>query len=822
MKKKVLKVSVAASLALGSIAGIPMSTPAVQQLFGTTTAHASLAAYPPLPVETNAWVQRIINVYSKLTVEEMQSVKDFQKALSQLTPSGNDALVAPIVNHLNSKKTSNLLTTADVLQVLGFFGTVASTDDADLLSKHLNAFRSDALVRGAISKVLDGTPVSLDGQNQIQFADITAFHDAVHNALLKQITLTKAMIYIDAQKKGKLAEQKASIKADMKAAYLEVLGNQNLKLSQAMAHYGSTTTARAELAEAIATSYLNVVDSVDTDMDAQIAIVKALLRSEASLTSTSGTTELTPVLKLFGNDISSLVTWKSSNELISFSNGKFVLSSGAADNTTITAEVSAHDAAFNELVFKGTITLRRNVESPSSGPGGGPPGPPPTTVKPPADRAEQAEAANKAVNEAKEKAQNARPLERAAIVKEAVQEIKEAVKNMSKVTISSDNVTVIDGKTVPVFNEGDVINQIKEIKLQVNKLQSGIKEIAPKAQVPFEFTLDFGTIEAKTLSIPLSGEVLNGAKDNGVTKLNVEANGTGVGFKPEQFKDDTTLTIEKVPQDTISSLLSRTTVSPIVDVTFHSSNGTEINNFATPVDLRLNIPTHPEPDYLSIFKVEVDNRLTNYGGMFIDGGVKTQRITLSPYVVLENKVEFGDTSSVSSWAGKEIRFIATKGIAEGRAEGQFDPSANVTRAEFAKMLANALGIVGGHATETFSDVTDQDWHQPYVAAVQQRGIVNGRADGRFDPNAVITRAEMATMIARGLKAIHGTDNLFEAKEMLAQFTDHELIHASLQEGVALAAEQSIIQGLPTGEFAPNQSTTRAQAAVMIYRLLKLQ
>ncbi|MEK3884634.1 S-layer homology domain-containing protein [Paenibacillus sp. PL2-23] len=817
MKKKVLKVSVAASLAFGTIAGLPLSATGVQQLLGANTAYAVGA---PLPAETDAWVQNIVDIYSKLTPAERKDVKDFQEAMEGLQINvSNEDLIEPLVSFLNLEAPVDL-TPEEVLNIIKFFGSIASTDDATELSINLNAFRSDSDVRGAVSKVLEGSGIALDGPTaqQIQFSDITAFQDALQTALMNEITMVDALGYILALSTNSLDDKKDEIKEDLKGAFTVVLGDSSLKLSQALAYHASSDLERSQLADAIASSYLNLVDVIDSDMKGQVAIMKALMRSEASLASSAGTTELTPALSVFGHPVgNSLLKWSSNNSLITFSesSNKFVLSGSAPDNTTVTAEVSAHSVLLNELIFKGNITLRRDVFV-------GNPGNPPASPQPDTNREYNSLKANEAVNKAKEAAQNASPREKAELVQDALKEIKEAISNMSKATtLGNQLVTVVDGKTVPVFKEGNVIEHIKEIKNQVDKLQKEIREVEPRAQVPFEFTLDFGNIEAETVSIPLSGELLTGAKDNGVTKLNVEANGTGVGFSPEQFDGDVTLTIDKVPQDTVSSLSSRSIVSPIVDVSFHSSNGTEINNFATPVDLRLNIPTHPEPDYLSIFKVETDNRLTNYGGMYIDGGVKTQRITLSPYVVLENKVSFEDTASVSTWAGKEISVIAAKGIVQGRGEGQFDPNANVTRAEFAKMLASALGITGGEATETFSDVTEQDWFQPYVAAIQTRGIANGKGDGQFDPHAAITRAEMAAMIARGLQAVRGTQSFVEAEDMLEIFTDEEQIHATLQEGVAFTAEQGIILGMPSGEFAPNKLSTRAQAAVMIYRLLNL-
>src|SRR5690606_9516826 len=143
-----------------------------------------------------------------------------------------------------------------------------------------------------------------------------------------------------------------------------------------------------------------------------------------------------------------------------------------------------------------------------------------------------------------------------------------------------------------------------------------------------------------------------------------------------------------------------------------------------------------------------------------------------------------------------IEVVAAKGIVEGRGEGAFDPTAHVTRAEFAKMISRALGIDGGTAKENFSDVNDSDWFQSYVAAVQKWGIANGRTPTSFEPNAKIMRAEMSTMISRGLQNVRKSVNVSSSEAVLEQFADAEQIHVSLQDGVAFAADMGIVQGLP--------------------------
>ncbi len=191
----------------------------------------------------------------------------------------------------------------------------------------------------------------------------------------------------------------------------------------------------------------------------------------------------------------------------------------------------------------------------------------------------------------------------------------------------------------------------------------------------------------------------------------------------------------------------------------------------------------------------------------------------STYAIIENKVQFADTASVNDWAGRQITVSAAKGILEGRADGVFVPNAQVTRAEFAKMIVKVFNLEDASATQSFSDVKTSDWFQTYVAAAVKAGIVDGRSADKFEPNAYISRAEMATMASRALVKIRDFKKPQNLEAALKSFVDAGVIHSSLKEGVAQAAAEGIVVGEENNKFNPNADSTRAQAAVVIYRLL---
>ncbi|WP_309120839.1 S-layer homology domain-containing protein [Paenibacillus sp.] len=812
MKKKVLKTTVAASLVFGSIAGIPLSHKGIQELFGTPVASASLSENP-LPPEANAWLERVLNVYSKLTAEEQAEVKQLSLDLANNSvSSGNEYLVEPLVEFINAKQDDeNEINAFETLAVVASFSLMLSSDQ-ETLSKGLNTLRENGDFRAWISRILAGSGVSLDGENGLDVSDFAEFLSASQSAVINQFDLEKALVYLNAHKNGKLlTEQRGALKADLKAAYVSVIGDSNLKISKALAYYTSQPGEKTALAEALADTALNYLDKFDSDAKATTAILKGVVRSEAKLASTSGGVELTPRLTIFGEDISSYVNWgvETPESYISFSGGKFVLSSSAPTDTNVTASVYAKAKVYDELVFKGNITLRRNSESGPAGPGGPGPG---TTLPPQA--AEQAQAAKKAVEEAKAKLAEASPQEKSKIMKEALKNVKEAIKEIGKVSLSN-TVTVTNGKATANVNVGQLQQQLAAIKAEVDALKASLKELDANANVNMALTLDLGDVDADEVSLQLVSALLTAVTGAGATSINVTVNGAGINFAPSEVAAGTTLTISNASDDSVSG------IADVVTFTFVAPTGGEIDEFDRPVSLTLSVDSDADfdEDLLTAAKVTEDG-LEIVGGTYENGTVTAPRSTLSTYTVVENEVEFVDTASVGTWAGKEIKVVAAKGIVEGRGAGDFDPNASVTRAEFAKMISKALGIAGGSAKESFADVSADDWFQPYVAAVSKWGITNGRTPTSFDPNAPITRAEMATMIARGLQQVRGEQSFIANEDVLAQFKDADQILATLEDGVAFAADLGIVQGLPTEEFAPNAHTTRAQAAVMIYRLLQ--
>jgi len=410
--------------------------------------------------------------------------------------------------------------------------------------------------------------------------------------------------------------------------------------------------------------------------------------------------------------------------------------------------------------------------------------------------------------------------QKAEIIEQALQTATTNLQKISEVQIQQSSIVVNQNRATVQVKTDDLISAIKTIGQQTTQLNTALKELSPDAKVTPQLTLNLGNVQSQTVSVPLPKQVLDTAKESGIQKVEVEVRGVGIQFNPAQFNSNTTVEISTVPEATIQQRVGGTVLAEPVNFSFTGDNGQRITQFDTPVQLVLKLKPDVNVDtrYLTAAKI-TDNGIQIVGGSFFGGEWRVNRINLSTYTIITNRVRFGDTSSVSSWAGTQINVVAAKGVIEGRGEGVYDPNANVTRAEFAKMISKALGIDGGIAQENFSDVNPSDWFQPYVATVSKWGITNGRSADKFEPNANITRAEMATMIARAMQKVNGTVSLVPAETALAKFKDNNQVIPSLRAGVAFASDQAIVIGTPGDNFNPNGYATRAEAAVMIYRVV---
>lgn len=189
----------------------------------------------------------------------------------------------------------------------------------------------------------------------------------------------------------------------------------------------------------------------------------------------------------------------------------------------------------------------------------------------------------------------------------------------------------------------------------------------------------------------------------------------------------------------------------------------------------------------------------------------------SKYAVVFNSTAFTDLNSYS-WAQDSINALSARQIINGVSSERFAPDLAVTRAEFLKMAMEAFELVQKGHTLTFTDTKPEQWYSVSVATAQALNIVTGYEDGSFGLDVAITREEMAVLVVRILTAA-GID--LQKSENAASFKDATQISDYAASAVNDLFKAGVIKGQSADFFAPKSHTTRAEAAVLIARILGL-
>ncbi|WP_163860413.1 S-layer homology domain-containing protein [Paenibacillus elgii] len=150
------------------------------------------------------------------------------------------------------------------------------------------------------------------------------------------------------------------------------------------------------------------------------------------------------------------------------------------------------------------------------------------------------------------------------------------------------------------------------------------------------------------------------------------------------------------------------------------------------------------------------------------------------------------------WAKANIETAVQKRYVDGYPDGTFQPDRSVSRAEFIKMVVDALKLKAGAAA------AGEEWYQPYVEAAIAAGI-HRKNDFSEHLDEPITRQEMSRVIVRATNK--------ELQKPEVSMDDRSFLYNATRKG--------LIQGLAKGELGIDQPTTRAQAVTVIERIMKV-
>ena len=178
----------------------------------------------------------------------------------------------------------------------------------------------------------------------------------------------------------------------------------------------------------------------------------------------------------------------------------------------------------------------------------------------------------------------------------------------------------------------------------------------------------------------------------------------------------------------------------------------------------------------------------------------------------KKEATFSDLANLAN--RDEVLALAERQIIKGRLDGTFGPYENITRAQFATMVARALGVTPQTTKSPFMDVRGKAFEQD-VQALYEAGIIQGVNATTFNPQGKLTRQQAAVMMARTLRY---ADFKTETISPNTNFKDVNRISEAALRDIGVLNTLDIMSGNANG-FNPSGHLTRAQMAKILKRTL---
>ena len=166
------------------------------------------------------------------------------------------------------------------------------------------------------------------------------------------------------------------------------------------------------------------------------------------------------------------------------------------------------------------------------------------------------------------------------------------------------------------------------------------------------------------------------------------------------------------------------------------------------------------------------------------------------------------------WSEASISYAVENGYMKGVGGGKFDPEGPLTRAMVATVLWRREGEPKPAAPSGFKDIAAGEWYADAVAWAKETGVVKGITDKTFEPDGLITREQLATMLFRFSA---GAPVSVPERADLSPFADDEKVSDWAGEPLEWAVEAGLIKGTDGNRLAPDGNATREQFAAIIER-----
>lgn len=239
-----------------------------------------------------------------------------------------------------------------------------------------------------------------------------------------------------------------------------------------------------------------------------------------------------------------------------------------------------------------------------------------------------------------------------------------------------------------------------------------------------------------------------------------------------------------------------------------------------PVEGKLVIQNVSEDGILALTKLKV----TGAGTTTNDVSVETTPEAIRYAMALMRGIDVPQFTDVAedAWYHDYVYDLVYRGVVNGMTATTYEPEGKLTRAQFVKLLACSLADAETLKTyegkHPFKD-SEGHWAEAYIAWAKDKGIVEGVSATAFDPEAPITREQMATIFGR--YALKQGIELPKSENAAGSFPDADKISEYAREFVELMRIAGILNGYEDGTFRPQGNATRAEAAKLFSLFLSI-
>ena len=199
---------------------------------------------------------------------------------------------------------------------------------------------------------------------------------------------------------------------------------------------------------------------------------------------------------------------------------------------------------------------------------------------------------------------------------------------------------------------------------------------------------------------------------------------------------------------------------------------------------------------------------TTYTFHMADSKVTVEASFTKDGTVQKPDTRFDDVAK-SAWYYKAVEYVAENGIMSGVSAREFAPNAGFSRAMLAQTLYAMSGKPTVKAEGTFADVAANAWYADAVNWAAEKGYASGVGDGKFAPDASITREQMALILYRYAGSPDASGMV------LREFADGESVSAYAVDAIRWAVHEGLISGMENNTLAPQGTATRAQVAQIL-------